>query len=47
MRQPAAACCCIGVDYPAPLVDLALERESALERYRTARAGFSADSSRL
>ncbi|HEY5143065.1 MAG TPA: deoxyribodipyrimidine photo-lyase [Solirubrobacteraceae bacterium] len=37
--QQAAACCVIGRDYPAPVVDHAIERRVALERYRAAGAG--------
>jgi len=34
--QQRAARCVIGVDYPAPIVDHAVEREIALARYRAA-----------
>jgi len=37
--EQAAAGCRIGRDYPAPVVDRAVERERAAERYRAASAG--------
>ncbi|HEX5146642.1 MAG TPA: deoxyribodipyrimidine photo-lyase, partial [Conexibacter sp.] len=38
-RQQADAGCAIGRDYPAPIVDHAVERRRALDRYRAAGAG--------
>ena len=37
-EQQRAAGCAIGRDYPAPVVDHAVERKRALERYRAAGA---------
>jgi deoxyribodipyrimidine photo-lyase len=33
-EEQAAAGCVIGRDYPAPIVDHAVERRRAIERYR-------------